>query len=77
VSALRTTTSVRGEPVESEMGYVVEKALAGKRSVEIPAILDGEGLATEVLFANPGDSASTSTFRFFTPDGKPGEIIMR
>ncbi|HEY4031635.1 MAG TPA: NHL repeat-containing protein [Caulobacteraceae bacterium] len=77
VSAKRTTKSIRGEPVETEVDFFNEDALRTRHAVQTPGIMDGEGLATQVLFANPNETPSKQTWKFASPDGAPTEVVMR
>ena len=44
VSAKRVTRTLRGESVESEIGYVEPASLEGKQQLELPHIADGGGV---------------------------------
>ncbi len=77
ISDKRITTSLRGEPVESEIGYVDAANLKGSRGADFPAILDGEGVATGITLINPTESEIKSELQFSSVDGHASEIVLR
>jgi len=77
VSAERTTETLRGEPVTDHMSYMTEEALQDRRYVDLPGIVDGEGLATEIMLTNPTPSAVNVSWRFLSPQGEPQSIVLR
>lgn len=77
ISDKRVTTSLRGESVESEMGYVDGNAPHTQQAVEFPTISDGEGLATEIIFVNPTETEIKGRLEFDSSDGHPSEIVLR
>lgn len=77
VNAKRTTETLRHEPVENHISYVTEEQLQGRGRVELPAILDGQGIATEIVLTNPGSAAIEAGWRFLSAEGQPREIVLR
>lgn len=77
VSDKRVTNSLRGEPVESELGYIDANGLKGTQTVEFPTILDGAGIATEIVLINPTESEIKGQIQFDSLDGQPSEIVLR
>ena len=77
VSDRRVTHSLRGEPVESELGYVDANSLKGTQTVEFPTILDGAGIATEIVLINPTESEIKGRIQFDSSNGQPSEIVLR
>jgi DNA-binding beta-propeller fold protein YncE len=73
----RTTRSMRGEPVGDHISYLTPQGLQGAGSMEIPQILDGEGMATEIMLINLAESPSEARWTFSSPEGKAKEIILR
>jgi len=77
VSAERTTETLRGEPVADQLRYLTEQSLQARRYVEVPGIVDGEGLVTEVMLTNPSSSAVNVDWRFLSSQGQPRDIVLR
>lgn len=77
MSDKRITTSLRGEPVEDEIGYVDPSSLKSSRAAEFPAILDGAGIATGIALINPSESVIRGEFQFTSADGRASEIVLR
>jgi hypothetical protein len=78
ISDRRVTTSLRGEQVESELGYVDVAAMeAGPALLELPNILDGGGLATDLIFVNPTTTNLSGNIQFKSTAGQPAEIVLR
>ncbi|MBF85844.1 MAG: hypothetical protein CL489_15430 [Acidobacteria bacterium] len=76
LSGRRITRNLRGEPVENELGYVVS-AEPASQSLELPGILDGQGLATELVLINPWQEAAKTLMTFVGSEGQPKDIILR
>lgn len=77
VSDKRITTTLRGENVETELGYVDPAALKTIQSVELPTISDGAGIATEIVLVNPAETEFKGQMQFDSSDGHPSEIVLR
>jgi DNA-binding beta-propeller fold protein YncE len=77
VSDRRVTISLRGEPVESELGYIDANSLKGTQTVEFPTILDGAGIATQIVLINPTESEIKGQIEFDSSDGQPSEVVLR
>jgi DNA-binding beta-propeller fold protein YncE len=77
ISDRRVTTTLRGESVESEIGYVDEASLKGKRTIPLPTISDGAGVATEITFINPTEAEIKGRIQFDSSDGQPSDIVLR
>jgi DNA-binding beta-propeller fold protein YncE len=77
ISDKRVTTSLRGESVESEMGYIDGNAPNAQDAIQFPAISDGDGIATEMIFINPTDTSMQGQLHFESPAGKPSELVLR
>ncbi len=77
ISDKRITTSLRGEPVESELGYFDTATLNGTQAAEFPAILDGAGIATEIVLINPTEAEIKGQIQFDSADGHPSQIVLR
>jgi hypothetical protein len=77
VSPQRTTKSVRNELVETQIDYLKEETLQGKRSVAIPGVMDGEGMSTQVVFANPTEAPMKDSWKFLSTDGAAIDVVMR
>jgi DNA-binding beta-propeller fold protein YncE len=77
ISDKRITTSLRGEPVESELGYVDVGSLKGSQGADLPAILDGAGIATGITLINPTEDDVKTEFQFSSADGSASEIVLR
>jgi len=77
ISDKRVTTSLRGEPVESEIGYLDLASLKDAQTVQFPAIFDGQGLATEIVLINPTETGITGSIQFDSSDGRASEIVLR
>jgi hypothetical protein len=77
VSARRITNSLRGELVESEQGYTDVNTLKGSAPVLLPAIWDGEGMASEIVLVNPTPKAISAQMLFHDPEGAPAQIVLR
>ena len=76
VSAKRVTRNLRGESVENEVGYVVPAELA-EVPVEFSGIVDGEGLATEIVLLNPASTSAQAELEFRADGGEPRAAILR
>ena len=76
LSARRITRNLRGEPVENELGYVDSPKLTSE-SLELPAIFDGQGLATEIVLVNPLQEATEALLTFAGSEGQSKDIILR
>ena len=46
-------------------------------NIELPAVMSGEGMATEIILMNPGAEPIRAQMRFLSPDGHPEAIILR
>ena len=77
ISDKRITTSLRGEPVENEIGYIDSGALKVSHVAEFPAILDGAGIATGIAVVNPTEVEFKGEFRFSSADGRASDIVLR
>jgi hypothetical protein len=77
ISDTRATISVRGEPVENEIGYFDGNATGAKDAVELPAIFDGGGIATGIVLINPADAEAKGVMQFESSDGHPSDIVLR
>jgi hypothetical protein len=77
VSAKRVTTSLRGEVVESEQGYLDVNTMKGSAPVALPLIWDGAGLASEIVLMNPGTAEIAGQLQFNSSDGAPSQIVLR
>ena len=77
LSNKRVTASVRGEPVESEVGYLEPDSLEGKQEVEFPKITDGGGVSTEIVLINPTATDVKALIKISSSDGQPSEIVLR
>ena len=76
LSARRTTRSLRGEPVENELGYV-DSARLTSEVLELSGIFDGQGLATEIVLVNPLQEATKALLTFAGSEGQSKDIILR
>jgi hypothetical protein len=76
LSARRITRNLRGEPVENELGYVDSTKLTNE-GLELPAIFDGQGLATEIVLINPLQEATKALLTFAGSEGQSKDIILR
>lgn len=77
ISDERITTSLRGEPVENEIGYVDSGSLKGSHIAEFPAILDGAGIATGIAVINPTEVEIKGEFQFSSADGRAADVVLR
>jgi DNA-binding beta-propeller fold protein YncE len=77
ISDKRITTSLRGEPIESEIGYIDTDSLKGHSSAEFPAILDGSGLATEIVLVNPTEVEMKGEIKISSADGHASDVVLR
>ena len=77
ISDKRVTTTLRGELVEGEIGYVVEANPKQGGTVELPTISDGAGLATEIILVNPTDAEIKGRIQLNSSDGQPSDIVLR
>jgi hypothetical protein len=76
LSARRITRNLRGDPVENELGYVDSTKLTNE-GLELPAIFDGQGLATEIVLINPLQEATKALLTFAGSEGQSKDIILR
>jgi DNA-binding beta-propeller fold protein YncE len=77
LSAKRLTTSLRGETIESEQGYVDVNMMKGSAPVALPLIWDGAGMASEIVLMNPTPQAMAGQLRFNAEDGAPSALVLR
>jgi hypothetical protein len=77
LSARRLTTSLRGEVVESEVGYTDVNAMKAGGPLLLPLIRDGQGSATEIVLVNPGTNDIAGQMQFNSVDGAPASIVLR
>jgi hypothetical protein len=73
----RTTTTLRGEPTENEIGYIDVASLRGKQRIEFPAISEGAGVATEIFLVNPTSEDVKGQLKFISSGGTPSEVALR
>ncbi len=78
VSARRVTTSLRGERVENEIGYTDVRAPRAADAITLPAIWDGEGIASEIVLVNPGTEAIEGEMQVApSRSDTPADIVLR
>ncbi len=77
LSAKRLTTSLRGETIESEQGYLDVNAMKGSAPVALPVIWDGEAMASEIILMNPTPQAMAGQLQFNSKDGAPSALVLR
>ena len=77
VSARRITRNLRGELVMNEMGYIDTSTAATPGDIELPAVMSGEGMATEIILVNPGAEPLRAEMHFISSDGHHEAIILR
>lgn len=78
ISGKRVTTSLRGERIENEVGYTDVNAPKAAGPVLLPAIWDGQGIASEIVLVNPGTQPIKGEMKF-APSQKdtPAKIVLR
>lgn len=72
-SATQRTENINGDYIEMELPVFDEQDSAVPR----PLLLDGEGVASEIILVNPTDSLIESELDFFTEDGDTASLILR
>lgn len=77
ISDTRVTETLRGEPFESEIGYMDMSAPKNGEDLELPSISDGAGIATDIVFVNPEEKDFQGQMKFESADGHPSEIVLR
>jgi hypothetical protein len=73
VSASQVTENINGDLVEMELPIVDENTATVGR----PLLLDGEGLASEIILLNTGQSEVEGEFEFYSANGDSAELILR
>jgi DNA-binding beta-propeller fold protein YncE len=76
ISNKRITNSLRDEPVEDELSYIDSNATSGG-TAELPAISDGDGIATKIMLINPTTTDADVRIRIDSSDGQPAEVALR
>jgi hypothetical protein len=78
LSAKQVTTSLRGERVENELGYLDASVPAADGTLLLPTIWDGEGIASKIVLVNPGKDAISGEIDFKPADSDtPDTIVLR
>ena len=73
ISATQVTENVEGGLIEAELSVIdPENTVLGN-----PLLLDGDGVASEVILLNPTDEMINGEFQFFSAQGQREEIILR
>jgi DNA-binding beta-propeller fold protein YncE len=73
VSATRVTENINGDLVEMELPIVDENTATVGR----PLLLDGEGLASEIILLNTDQSEVEGNIEFYSANGDSTELILR
>ena len=77
VSAQRITRTLRGENVRSELGYVDITSLEGKRTLELPHLLNGLDVSTEIILINPTEAELEGNLEFLSREGVATAVVLR
>ena len=73
ISATQVTENVEGDLIEAELSIIdSENTVLGN-----PLLLDGDGVASEVILLNPTDEVMNGEFQFFSAQGQREEMILR
>ena len=73
ISATQVTENVEGDLIEAELSVIDPKnTVLGN-----PLLLDGDGIASEVIILNPTDEVMNGEFQFFSAQGQRKEMILR
>ena len=73
VSATQHTESVEGNLIEVELP-VIDPDISSRG---VPLLLDGDGVASEIVLLNPTESVASGALRLFSETGQPREMILR
>lgn len=73
VSATQVTENINGDLIEMELPIVDENTATIGR----PLLLDGEGLASEIILLNTDQSEVEGEFEFYSANGDSTELILR
>jgi DNA-binding beta-propeller fold protein YncE len=78
LSAKRVTTSLRGERVENELGYLDASVPSASGALLLPTIWDGEGIASKIVLVNPRTTPIAGAIEFKPADSDtPAKIVLR
>jgi DNA-binding beta-propeller fold protein YncE len=77
LSNKRVTDTLRGETIETELSYVDGNAKEVAGGADLPAIWDGDGLATKITFVNPTTAGADIRINFDSSDGRPAALALR
>lgn len=77
LSNKRVTDTIRGDTLENELGYVDGNAKGTADASDLPAISDGDGLATKITLINPTTTDANVRINFDSSDGQPAAIALR
>ncbi|SVB87726.1 uncharacterized protein METZ01_LOCUS240580, partial [marine metagenome] len=73
ISATQVTENVEGDLIEAELSVIDPKnTVLGN-----PLLLDGDGIASEVIILNPTDEVTNGELQFFSAQGQREEMILR
>jgi hypothetical protein len=74
--ALRGLNNERGEFLISTLPVIDLNAASGGAGLVFPHYADGAGWTTQIVLANPTDSALMGTVRFLDPSGGPATVLI-